>query len=153
MSATGAWTLRRARLDDAPELLDMMAAFNRVERIPFRRARVAPGLRRLLRERRLGTVVVADGARGLGGYAVGTLGYDLEFAGPDGFVTDLFVRARHRRAGLGALLLEAAVSALHQAGARAAHLAVRPENRPARRLYARRGFTEVPRLLMSRVLD
>ena len=131
-----------------------MAAFNRSERIPFRRARVAAGLRRLLRERRLGVVVVAEAprGRGLAGYAVGTFGFDLEFGGPDSFLTELFVQPRHRRAGLGARLLEATIGALRDGGAQAATLLVWPENAAARRLYARAGFVETPRLAMTRRL-
>src|SRR5207248_8542832 len=90
---------------------------------------------------------------GVVGYAVGTFGYDLEFAGPDAFVTELFVNPRHRRAGLGAQLLDATVSALREAGALAVHLLVWPRNERARRLYARAGFEEMPRLVMTRVLE
>jgi ribosomal protein S18 acetylase RimI-like enzyme len=148
------WTVRKARSSDVEPLLRLMGAFNREERIPFRRARVAPALRRLLRERRLGVVVVAvtaDGRR-LAGYAIGTLGFDLEFAGPDAFLTEIFVAARERRGGLGAGLLEATTRALREAGAAAVTLLVRPENVGARGLYARAGFREIPRLPMVRRL-
>jgi len=132
-----------------------MAAFNRDDGIPFRRASVVGGLRRLLRERRLGIVMVAEGAdrRRLDGYAIGTFGFDLEFAGPDAFLTELFVRAESRRHGLGARLLEAVTRALRDAGARAVTLLVRPENVAARRLYAAAGFEELPRVAMVRRLS
>jgi ribosomal protein S18 acetylase RimI-like enzyme len=154
MKRTSPWHLRRARRADVSDLLDLMAAFNRAEGIRFRRAHVALGLRRLLRARRLGIVVVAEAAKSKGiiGYAVGTFGFDLEFGGPDAFVTELFVRPPHRRGGLGARLLEATVSALKDGGAGAVHLGVWPENRAARRLYARAGFVETRRLMMTRVL-
>jgi ribosomal protein S18 acetylase RimI-like enzyme len=147
--------LRRARRADAEPLLRLMAAFNRDEEIPFRRARVAPGLRRLLRERRLGVVVVAESAdrRGLDGYAVGTFGFDLEFAGPDAFLTEIYVRPDQRGRRLGAYLLEAVTGALRDGGARAVTLLVRPKNTAARRLYARAGFEEIPRLAMVRRID
>jgi ribosomal protein S18 acetylase RimI-like enzyme len=146
--------IRRARPADLEALLPLMAAFNRAERIPFRRARVAVGLRRLLRERRLGAVIVADAAdaRRLDGYAIGTFGYDLEFAGPDAFLTDLFVRPRRRREGLASRLLEAVTRALRDGGARAVTLLVYPENTAARRLYAAAGFKELPRVAMVRRL-
>jgi len=132
-----------------------MADFNRDDGIPFRRARAVPGLRRLLRERRLGIVMVAEGAvaRRLDGYAIGTFGFDLEFAGPDAFLTELFVRAESRRYGLGARLLEAVTNGLRAAGARAVTLLVRPENVDARRLYTAAGFEELPRLAMVRRLS
>jgi ribosomal protein S18 acetylase RimI-like enzyme len=148
------WTVRKARLTDVEPLLPMMAAFNREEQIPFRRARVLPALRRLVREPRLGVVVVASPAGGgpLVGYAIGTLGFDLEFAGPDAFLTEIFVEARARRGGLGARLLDETSHALREAGAAAVTLLVRPENVAARGLYRREGFREIPRLPMVRRL-
>jgi ribosomal protein S18 acetylase RimI-like enzyme len=157
MTSRDAPKLRRARLADVEALLDLMAAFNRSERIPFRRARVVPGLRRLLRERRLGVVVVAESADRrrpgrLDGYAVGTFGYDLEFAGPDAFLTELYVRPERRRRRLGARLLDAVNGALRDGGAAAVTLLVWRENQAARRLYAQAGFAEVPRVAMIRRL-
>jgi len=146
--------LRCARSADLEKLLPLMAAFNRDDGIPFRRALVAGGLRRLLRERRLGIVVVADSGdrKRLDGYAIGTFGFDLEFAGPDAFLTELYVRAERREHGLGARLLEAVTSGLRDAGARAVTLLVRPENVAARRLYGSAGFEEIPRIAMVRPL-
>jgi ribosomal protein S18 acetylase RimI-like enzyme len=147
-------TLRRARPADLESLLPLMAAFNRAERISFRRTRVVAGLRRLLREPKLGVVVIAESAerRRLDGYAIGTFGFDLEFAGPDAFLTALYVRPERRHEGLGARLLAAVSNGLRDGGARAVTLLVWPENRAARRLYARAGFKEIPRLPMVRRL-
>lgn len=147
-------TVRRARPADLEALMPLMAAFNRAERIPFHRARVAAGLRRLLRARRLGVVVVAapPGRRRLDAYAIGTFGFDLEFAGPDAFLTDLFVRPEARRRGLGARLLAEVTAALRDAGARAVTLLVYRENTAARRLYAAAGFEELRRIPMVRRL-
>ncbi|HLK91391.1 MAG TPA: GNAT family N-acetyltransferase [Polyangia bacterium] len=147
-------TVRPARPMDLVSLLPMMAAFNRGEGIRFRRARVTTALRRLLREPRLGIVLVAEGPRrrSLDGYAVATFGYDLEFDGTDAFLTELYVRPARRRLGVGARLLEAVAHALREAGARAITLLVWPENRPARRAYARAGFEEVRRIAMVRRL-
>jgi ribosomal protein S18 acetylase RimI-like enzyme len=155
MKAPERWTVRKARPTDLERLLRLMAAFNRVEQIPFRRARVATGLRRLLRESRLGVVTVLASTtdpRRLGGYALGTLGFDLEFGGPDAFLTEIFVAPGERRSGLGARLLDETTHALREAGAAAVTLLVRPENVAARALYRRSGFRDIPRLAMVRRL-
>lgn len=154
MTSTERTGVRAARVADLPALLQMMAAFNRAEAIPFRRARVAPGVRRLLRERRLGIVLVAahPDRPALEGYAVATFGYDLEFAGTDAFLTELFVRPAHRGRGVGARLLGEVARLLRAGGAGAVTLLVRPENRAARRLYARAGYAEVRRVAMVRRL-
>jgi ribosomal protein S18 acetylase RimI-like enzyme len=147
--------LRPARLADVAELLAMMGPFNRSEGIRWRPKLVAGALRRLLREPRLGAVIVAQdqGVRGaLVGYVVATFNYDLEFAGPDAFVTELFVDPASRAAGLGRRLLDAMTAAMRAAGARALHLLVRPDNRRARRLYEKAGFAAIPRLMMTRAL-
>jgi ribosomal protein S18 acetylase RimI-like enzyme len=99
-------------------------------------------------------VLVAEARAGgdLHGYAVVTFGYDLEFAGPDAFVTEIFVRPPHRGTGEGRRLLEAITAAMRKGGASAIHLAVRPANRVARRLYETAGFQPIPRLVLSKPL-
>jgi len=146
--------IRPARASDLPELVALMGAFNRADHVPWRRQRVLPALRRLLRERRLGRVLVAEARAGgkLFGYAVGTFGYDLEYAGPDAFVTEIYVRPTHRGTGEGRRLLEAITEAMRRGGAGAIHLAVRRANRVARRLYESAGFAPIPRLVLSKRL-
>lgn len=155
MVSTQEVRLRRARTSDLEALLPLMAAFNRAEGIRFHRTRVAEGLHRLLREHQLGVVTVAESAdrRRLDGYVIGTFGFDLEFAGTDAFLTELFVRPKRRQRGLGARLLDAVTGSLRDAGARAVTLLVWPENVAARRLYARAGFEEIPRIAMVRRLS
>lgn len=146
--------IRPARLGDAKALLALMAPFNRSEGIAWRPARVSVALRRLLREPRLGVVLVAEerSSDTILGYVVATYSYDLEFAGPDAFVTELFVRPDARGRGTGRRLLEAVERRVRSRGAAALHLLVRPENRGARRLYERSGFARVPRLMLTKVL-
>jgi len=132
----------------------MMEAFNRFEAIAFRPRRVERALRELLRKRSLGLVLIAEQrATGIAvGYGVLTYNYDLEFAGPDAFVTELFVAPARRRTGVAAALLRALVQRMKREQVSALHLLVRPENRVARRLYAKLGFARVPRVMMTRVL-
>jgi ribosomal protein S18 acetylase RimI-like enzyme len=146
--------IRPARLSDLPELVAMMGAFNRADHVAWRRQRVLPALRRLLRAPRLGRVLVAEAHAGgdLHGYAVGTFGYDLEYAGPDAVVTEIFVRPRCRGTGEGRRLLDAITEAMRKGGAGAIHLAVRRANRVARRLYETSGFAPIPRLVLSKRL-
>jgi ribosomal protein S18 acetylase RimI-like enzyme len=113
-----------------------------------------PALRRLLREPRLGRVLIAQARAGgdMHGYVVGTFGYDLEFAGPDAFVTEIFVRPQYRGTGEGRRLLDAISEAMRRGGASAIHLAVRRANRIARRLYETAGFAPIERVVLSKRL-
>jgi ribosomal protein S18 acetylase RimI-like enzyme len=146
--------VRAARPTDVDALLAMMAPFNRSEGIPWRPRRVAVALRRLLAEPALGMVLVAEERteRTLLGYVVATFNYDLEFAGADAFVTELFVLPAARGRGIGRRLLDAAATNVRRAGAGALHLLVQPSNRVARSLYRKAGFEEVPRRMLTRVL-
>jgi ribosomal protein S18 acetylase RimI-like enzyme len=143
-----------ARIEDAPAIVPWMAAFNEAERIPWRPELMVPALHRVLNEENLGLVLVARAGEGQAvvGYSVATFGYDLEFAGRDAFVTELFVKPEARRRGLGRRLLEATLEQLRQRGANTVHLMVRPDNQRARALYERLGFEVSPRVMMTKEL-
>lgn len=145
--------LRNATAADVPALIELMEPFNVGERIPWRPAAIERALRQLLARPELGFVLVACEDDRVLGYTVLTYNYDLEWAGLDAFVTELWVSADARGRGLGERLLQAAEQRARAAEAHALHLMVRPENEAARRLYARQGYEVVPRLIMTKPLD
>ena len=153
MTRARPFRIRRAQAADLPQLVEMMAAFNREEGIAWRPRKILPALRELLRDRRLGCVIVSeDGDNCLQGYAIATFGYDLEYAGRDSFLTELFVRPARRGAGEGRRLLLAITEQMRKDGAAAMHLAVWPTNRRARRLYESVGFDRLRRVVLTRRL-
>ncbi|HSN27017.1 MAG TPA: GNAT family N-acetyltransferase, partial [Kofleriaceae bacterium] len=83
------------------------------------------------------------------GYAIVTFGYDLEFAGRDAWLTELWVDESERGGGAGTAALDQLDAELRPLGVRALHLQVRPEN-PALRLYERAGFERSPRYVLTR---
>ena len=133
----------------------MMERFNEGEGIAIDPARLTPALGHLLDDAELGRVWLLEETTSddVVGYAVLTLGYDLEVAGPDSFLTELYVVPSARQAGVGRealALIEEEASAL---GVRAIHLMVRPENAPARALYqTSRLHKSPPRLFLSELL-
>jgi len=147
-------TIEPALSDDEDAIVPLMLEFNRSEGVTWKPAPMTAALRRLLREPELGLVVVArQGDAGpVAGYGIATFGYDLEFAGRDAFVTELFVSEPHRRKGLGRGVLAALVELLRARDTRAVHLMVNPDNERARSLYARLGFVVSPRIMMTREL-
>jgi len=144
----------RATSDDAHDILPLMVAFNQDESIPWRPEVMVPALHQLLTDEKLGIVLIARSAAGasLVGYSLATFGYDIEFAGRDAFVTELFVDSAARGQGLGRRLLQSTLEQLRQRGVNAAHLVVRPENQRARALYESHGFEVSPRILMTKEL-
>lgn len=145
-------TLRAASVADIPRLLELMVDFNALEGIPYEPARVEPAIRQLLADARVGFMRVVEAGGVVVGYVVVTFGYDLEFAGRDAFVTEIFVDGAHRGEGLARRLLEAAEQDARANDVRALHLVVRPENERAIGVYASAGFKTVPRRIMTKKL-
>lgn len=150
-------SIRRAEPGDAPRLLPLVQALNDHEAIPWQATPLASALARLLGDSTLGLVLVADEVGGPerppAGYAIATFGFDLEFAGRDAFLTELYVAPAARGQGLGRRLLAAVELELRAADIRALHLMVRPDNAEARALYDDVGFVEVPRRILTKRLD
>ena len=145
--------IARAAMEHADDILPLMIAFNQVEGIPWRPEVMVPALHRLLDDEHLGMALVARAGSRLVGYSVATFGYDLEFAGRDAFITEIFVDSRARGRGLGRSLLTSTVRHLRQRGVNAVHLVVRPENQRARSLYETHGFKASPRIIMTKDLS
>jgi ribosomal protein S18 acetylase RimI-like enzyme len=149
-----AFKIELATLAHKAEVLRLIALLYEDESIPFRAAEMDAALARLLAEPALGFALIARerANEAIVGYGVATIGYDVEFAGHDAFITDLYVDKRVRERGVGQALLDAMVAGLGDRGVKAAHLMVRPENERARALYEARGFKAVPRVLMTKRL-
>lgn len=144
--------LRRALPGDEDALLPMMDAFNAGEGIIVDPAHLRGALSRLLSDHNLGTVSFFERAGRTCGYAAVTYGYDLEFAGRDAFLTEIYVLPEARGAGLATTALAALERATAAAGVHALHLMVRSENSPAVRLYHAAGYSPAPRVFLSKLL-
>lgn len=148
--------LRVAEPADAARLLPMMASFNAAEGISVDDRLLAPALAQLLREHELGRVWFILGPtleeHDVIGYAVLTFGYELEFAGRDAFLTEIYLMPEARGMGCGHSVLAAIEAAASALEIRAIHLMVRPENAIARSLYESSGYESPPRLFLSKRL-
>lgn len=87
-------------------------------------------------------VLVAERGKEIIGYSyAGVEGRDyMALRGPAGVVYDLVVDPRHRRQGIGRLLLDATISALEKRGAPRIILSTAEKNEAAQRLFAGAGF-------------
>lgn len=144
--------VRAARLDDVPALVALMAEFYKEAdyRLPWEAA--VRTFTALLDDPRLGRVWLLEVEHSPTGYVVLTLGFSMEYGGLRGFVDDFFVRATARGRGLGAAALEVVKQTCRELGVRALLVETGPEDHPARRLYARAGFQESGRVLLSHAL-
>lgn len=95
-----------------------------------------------------GYLIVQEGSTA--GYCVLTLGFGIEFGGPDIFLDDLYLLPSARGQGLGRKVMAAIEGEARGLGARAIHLVVAPGNARAQRLYRASGFARMDYVLMSK---
>jgi ribosomal protein S18 acetylase RimI-like enzyme len=145
-------TMRIATRDDLPVLLPMMREFNRLEEIDVEPARHRKALGTLLDGPDLGRVFLFESGETAIGYAVLTFNYDLEFAGRDSFLTEVFVVEELRGKGHGKHILREIERAAAADDVKAIHLMVRPENSIAQRLYVASGYSPPSRVMLGKLL-
>lgn len=146
-------TIQRARLSDAAELLRLIRAYYRFDRIRFHKRPAAQGLARLLKDRRMGRVwIFRDGTNAIG-YVILSFNFDLEFGGYEGLVTDLFVHKKYRGQGLGQRALETVDDYCRSVGIAMVELQVVEDNPAAREFYRKIGFTMLNRIVMTRTVS
>jgi ribosomal protein S18 acetylase RimI-like enzyme len=143
--------LRLATPADLPALLPRTRALNDHEGIVIGDAALAAALAQLLGDSALGAAWLVEDAGTPIGYAITTYGYDLEFAGREAWLTELWIDPSARGRGAATAVLALLGRELVTRDVHALHLQVRPDN-PAARLYARVGFETSPRRVMTQRL-
>jgi GNAT superfamily N-acetyltransferase len=145
--------VRPAHVDDADLLVELMSEFYAESSVPLVRERARDAFLDLLGNSAFGAVWILMDGDAAAGYGVLTFGYTLEYGGRDAFVDDLFVRPAHRGRGLGSAALEAMLDACRRERVRAVHLEAGFDNDGAKALYARFGFVDHRRQLLTRPLE
>jgi GNAT superfamily N-acetyltransferase len=145
-------SVREATPDDIPRLVALMAEFYAESDYPLPAEAATRAFASLLDDARLGRVWLIEADAEPTGYVVLTVGYSMEYGGLRGFVDDLFVREAYRGRGLAATALAEVRRAAEALGVRALLVEVGPDNDRARRVYARNGFVNSGRLLLTQPL-
>jgi ribosomal protein S18 acetylase RimI-like enzyme len=133
-------SIARARLEDIPALVDLMAAFHAESDYTLDRAWAEASFRKLLDEDAFGTAWIARENEEAVGYVVLTLRFSMEFGALAGMIDDLFVQPAFRRRGIGSGLLEALVSTCRAIHVAAIQVEVDPGNAAGMALYRRLGL-------------
>lgn len=116
----------------------------------FDEAWVRSALTPLLADDAFGQVWVTEGDGLITGHAVVTGSYSLESGGRDCILDEIYVE--HRSSGTGSRLLETALAAAAESGARAVFLETEANNLRVRSFYQRHGFHVEDSVWMSRSL-
>ena len=93
----------------------------------------------------LGFFVVARKGHGVVGLAAVSFAWTLEHGGKSAWLDELYVDPAHREQGIGTNLLREAIREAEARGCAAIDLEVDHDHRRAEALYAREGFSPLPR--------
>ena len=133
---------------DHDQLLKLVCAYYRFDKIPFDRRSLSKGLDTLLRNVSQGQAWLMENHKKAVGYAVLTYNFDLEYGGVEGMLTDLYVDKRYRNKGIGSLALFEIEDFCRERGVRAIELQVQHHNRAAETFYRKAGFQVLKRKVM-----
>jgi GNAT superfamily N-acetyltransferase len=142
--------IRAARISDFDPLIQLVEEYYQYDSLDFDKKRIGAALRKLLHDGNLGCAWLVEHGTEVAGYVLLTFNYDLEFGGYEGIVTDLFLREKFRRRGIGRLMIDRVEAHCRAAGISTLELQVEIENSAAHSFYHKLGFSRLPRLVMSR---
>jgi ribosomal protein S18 acetylase RimI-like enzyme len=149
---TPALALRRARPADLPAILPLVRRFYAHFGYPYDEGEKARALGELLADRNHGVVWLATVDGALGGYALLSFYFSLEYGGRTAFVDELFMEEAYRGRGLGTSMLGLLEEEARRLGLKAIHLESEEENAGATALYLRLGFVDYRRRLLTKRL-
>ncbi len=137
--------IRTATTRDHAAVLRLLRTQLREHHVNTPARHLAAALTHVLRHPKIGRILVARAGDRVVGFAAISLVTPLEHGGRSAWLEELYVVPAQREHGTGTELLRAAVATAVKAGARAIDLEVDRDHARAARLYARHGFTPVPR--------
>lgn len=151
---TGGLVVRPARTVELMPVLGLAAAFYREEGFTTAVRELQHNLGVLLDSADARVAVADIGATQMVGFAITTLSFGLE-QGRIAELEDLYVRPAQRRGGIATALIDDSINWARSRGCRAVELVIAPNGNNVARLhryYARHGFTDGDRRLLSRNL-
>jgi len=134
--------IRKASLEDVPQLVEMMAEFYSGSPYTLNPRRATEAFTALLNDERLGHVWFIQAGPKDVGYMVVTLCHSMTYGGPMAVIDDLFVRQAFRGAGLGKAVMTEVRSFYAGHGIRAMRVETGRDNAAALAVYKRVGFVE-----------
>lgn len=137
---------------DLEKVLGFVKKYYEFDGIRFRASEIRRGLELLLRDPSIGRVWLIRLGREDVGYVILTFGYDIEFGGRQGTVTDLYIVEDHRRLGLGSKTFRFLEAACTEFFLEALELQVERKNVSAQAFYRKLGFEPVDRIPLSKRL-
>jgi GNAT superfamily N-acetyltransferase len=134
--------MRRASLNDVPQLVTMMAEFYSDSPYTLNPRRATDAFTALLSDERLGSIWIIQSNSQEVGYVVLALCHSMTFGGLVAVVDDFFIQPGFRGKGLGKAAMAAVRSYCVTHGIRAIHVETGRDNAVALAVYRGAGFVE-----------
>lgn len=142
--------IRRARAEDLPEVVGLVAEYCAADGHEFDEARTRSAVEPLLADDHHGGIWVAEVDGRVDGYGTITWGWSIEAGGAEAVLDELYVRTRG--GGVGSALIVALETDARDHGMRRILLETELPNHRARRLYERHGYRPDDSIWMSKWL-
>lgn len=149
---SGDFTVEAAGATDRESLVDLLCRQLDEHDLPADRPRVERAVDGILRDERLGFLLVARAGDAVAGVACVAHHWSIEHGGPSCWLEELYVLPGSRGAGLGTALLREAMARAGALGCALMDLEVTAGHARAARLYAREGFADLGRARWAREL-
>jgi diamine N-acetyltransferase len=134
------------------EILPMMAAFNAIDSYPFNGDLTRANLQKFITDESLGRLWIIKSSENTIGYVALTFGFSFEFKGATAFIDELFLKEPFRGKGLGGKVIDFILVQAENLKLKALHLEVERHNEKGNKLYAKKGFREHNRMLMTKFM-
>lgn len=141
--------LRLASTDEVDLLVQLIGEFYAESGYPLDEAAARGAFTQLVTQPELGRVWLVLVVDEPVGYLALTFGFSLEYYGRDAFIDDFYIRPAHRNQGLGSAVLHQVLEEAHRLDVRAVHLEVERTNHRAQAVYAKHGFRDNDRQLLT----
>jgi ribosomal protein S18 acetylase RimI-like enzyme len=141
-----------ARQQDVPTLLPFVRAFYHHFKYPFQETQKSDVLRHLVQDESLGLIILIKQGDSAIGYVLIAFSFSLEFDGAIAFIDELFIEPSGRQKGVGSQVLAQVESMCASLGLKAVRLESEAQNERATALYARSGYHDHKRHLMTKLL-
>ncbi len=99
-------SFKNAQSEDIPQILEMMSEFYAIDHYSFDAAINEKNLTEFINNPTLGRLYLIREEATTVGYIVLTFGFSFEYGGRDAFIDEFFLKATHRRKGIGTQTME-----------------------------------------------
>ena len=134
---------------DIEVLVDVMAKFYEESGYGLNKELSRQAFGELIEDPKLGQVWLLQHNNQVAGYIALTVCFSMEYGSRVAFVDDLFVRSKYRGLGLGQYAMEVLMAECYSQGVASVRVEVGKSNEPAKNLYAKFGFQDNDRQLLT----